>query len=180
MFRRRMLAAAGSVAILLISTAVQAAPSTTVRLTTGWTSGVAGDMVVEVGSVSVTETPDGVVSLSLVVTRTIACPDLEGTSTIERWEAADAPASLSIKNNLASASAVATVTSGFSVTSDCTGVTETSQNVGIVTIETSATGRTVRDRAADGVRILTRKVDVTVVAGSLIRQAPGQLEKVIG
>lgn len=180
MFRRRMLAAASSVTILLISTAVQAAPSATVSLTTGWTSGVAGDMVVEVGSVSLTETPDGVVSLSLVVTRTIACPELEGASTTERWEATDAPASLSTKNNLASASAVATVTGGFSVTSDCPGVTETGGNVGVVTIEILATDRTVRDRTADGVRTLTRNVAVTVRAGSLARQAPGELEKVIG
>lgn len=180
MFRRKLLAAASSVAILLISTAVQAAPSTTVSLTTGWTSGAAGDMVVEVGSVTVTETPDGVVSLSFVVTRTIACTDLAGAATTERWEATDAPASLSIKNNLASASVVATVTGGFSVTSDCPGVTEVGRDVGPVTIEAVAVDRTVRDRTADGVRTLTRSVDVTVMAGSLTRQSPGELQKTIG
>jgi hypothetical protein len=73
MFRRKLLAAASSVAILLISTAVQAAPSTSVSLSSAWTSGEAGDMVEEVGSITVTEAPDGVVSLSFVITRTIVC-----------------------------------------------------------------------------------------------------------
>jgi hypothetical protein len=180
MFRRKLFATAISVTILLTATAVQAAPSTTVSLTTGWTSGVAGDMVVEVGSVTVTETPDGAVSLSFVVTRTIACPDLEGAWTTERWQATDAPATLSIKNNLASASAVATVIGGLSVTSDCPGVGQVTGNVGLVTIDALATDRTVRERTADGVRTLTRSVDVTVVAGSLIRQAPGEAQKIIG
>ena len=179
MFRRKLLAAAMSVAILLMSTAAQAAPTTSTSLTTGWTSGASGDMVVEVGSVTVTQTPDGDVTLSFVINRTIVCPDVPTALTTERWEAT-APASLSIKNNLSSASAAATVTGGYSVTSNCPDVIEVSGDVGLITIETVANARTVRERTADGVRILTRSVDFAIVAGSLERQAPGEIQKVIG
>ena len=139
-----------------------------------------GDMVVEVGSLTVTEALDGVVSLSFDRTRTIECLSLEGASTIERWETTDVPASLSIKNNLASASAVATVTGGFSVTSDCPGVIEDGGDVGLVTVDTVAAARTVRERTADGVRILTRRVGLAILAGSRSHQAPGKIQKSIG
>ena len=178
MFRRKLFAAAMSVAILLTTTAVQAAPSATTSLTSTWTT--PGDMIVEVGSVTVTETPDGVVSLSFDIMRTIQCLGTAGASTTEHWQAADVPASWSIKNNLSSASAAATVAGGFSVTSNCPGVEPVSGNVGLVTIDTLATARTMRERTADGVRILTRSVDVAIVAGSLSRQAPGEIQKTIG
>jgi hypothetical protein len=180
MFRRKLLAAAMSMAILLTTTAVQAAPPTTASLTSAWTSGAPGGMVFEVGSITVTEALDGVVLLSFVITRTTACLGVVGASTTELWQATDAPASLSIKNNLSSATAVATVTGGFSVTSDCPGVAPDGGDVGLVTIDTVATARTVRERTADGVRILTRSVDVAIVAGSLIREAPGEIQKTIG
>lgn len=177
MSRRTLLAAAMSVAIVLTTTAVQAAPPTTASLTAGWTSGAPGDMVFERGSITVTEALNGDVTLSFDVTRIVAC--LGGAAT-ERWQATDAPASLSIKNNLASASAVATVTGGFSLTSNCLGVGPAAGDVGLVTIETVATARTLRERTADGVRILTRSVDVAIVAGSLSRQGSGGIQKIIG
>jgi hypothetical protein len=180
MFRRKLLAAAMSMAILLTATAVQAAPPTTATLTAEWTSGTPVDMVFEEGSITVTEALNGDVTLSFVITRTIVCTGDPTASTIERWQATDAPASWSIKNNLASASAEATVTGGFSVTSSCPGVIEVAGDVGLVTIDTLATDRTVRERTADGIRILTRSVDVAIVAGSLIRQAPGEIQKAIG
>ncbi|HUP17748.1 MAG TPA: hypothetical protein VM848_17090 [Acidimicrobiia bacterium] len=180
MFRRKLLAAAMSVAILLTTTAVQAAPATTATLTAEWTSGAEGDISVEVGSVTVTQAVNGDVTLSFDVTRTIACLGVAGASTREVWQAIDAPASLAVKNNLSSATATATVTGGFSVTSNCPGVILDSGDVGLIIIEAVATARTVRERTADGIRILTRSVDVAIVAGSLIRQAPGALEKSIG
>jgi len=180
MFRRKLLATAMSVALLLTATAVQAAPPSSATLTAEWTSGAPGDMTFEEGSITVSETPDGVVVLSFDVTRTIECLGTEGAATIERWQATDAPASLSVKNNLASATATATVTGGFSVITNCPGVTPGTGDVGAVTIEATATARTARERTQDGVRILTRSVDVAIVAGSLIRQAPGEIERLIG
>ena len=177
MFRRKLLAAAMSMAILLTATAVQAAPPTTATLTAEWTSGTPADMVFEVGSITVTEALNGDVTLSFDITRTVVC--LDGVTT-ERWQATDAPASLSIKNNLSSATAVATVVGGFSIASTCDDVISRVGDVGLVTIDTVATARTLRERTADGVRILTRSVDVAIVAGSLIRQAPGEIEKLIG
>jgi len=180
MFRRKMLATAMSVSILLTATAVQAAPPTTATLTAEWTSGAPGGPVFEERSITVTETPDGVVSLSFDITRTLECLGTEGASTTERWQATAVPASLSVKNNLSAASAAATVTGGFSVTGNCPGVNAVSGDVGLVTIETVATSRTMRERTADGVRILTRSVDVAFNAGSFRVQGPGELEKRIG
>ena len=179
MFRRRMLAAAMSVAILFTTTAVQAAPQSTVTFTAEWTSGAAGDLVFENGSITVTETPDGVVSLSFDISRTTQCLGTENASTTERWQATGVPASLSTKNNLSSATAVATVTGGFSITSSCFDVVPAG-DVGLVTVETVATARTLRERTADGARILTRSVEVAIVGGSVERRAPGEIQKTIG
>jgi hypothetical protein len=87
---------------------------------------------------------------------------------------------LSIKNNLSSARAVATIPGGFSLTSTCPGVEAGGGDIGLVAIDMVATAKTVRERTAEGVRILTRSVDVAITAGSLSRQAPGEIEKRTG
>ena len=42
-------------------------------------------------------------TLSFDMSRTVACLAVPGASTTERWQATNAPATLSVKNNLSSA-----------------------------------------------------------------------------
>jgi hypothetical protein len=180
MFGRKLLASATAVVLVLTATAVQAAPPATTNLTASWSSGAPGDMIVDVGQITVTEAPNGTVTLSFDITHTVACLALPGASTTERWQATNVPAALSVKNNLSSATATANVVGGFSVTSTCPGVIDATGNVGAVAIDAVATNRTLRERTLDRVRILTRTVDAAVQVGSWSSMTTGELEKRIG
>jgi hypothetical protein len=180
MFGRRLFASVTAVVLVLTATAVQAAPPATTSLTTSWSSGAPGGRVVSLGQITVTETSNGTVTLSFDITFTVACEGLVGASTTTRWQATDAPASLSVKNNLASATATANVVSGFSVTSTCPGVTEVTGDVGVVTIDAVGTNRTLRERTDDGVRILTRSISAGLHVGSWSAVVTGEIEKQIG
>ena len=180
MFGRKLLASSALVMLLLTATAVQAAPQVTTTFIARWSSGSPGDMIVEVGQIAVTEAANGAVTLAFDFTRTIACPALPGASTIERWQATDAPATMSVKNNLSSATVTANIVGGASVTSTCPGVDNTTGDVGAVTIEAVATTRTLRERTIDRVRILTRTVEAAVSLGSWSFVTTGEIEKRIG
>ena len=180
MFGRKLFASSALVMLLLTATAVQAAPQVTTNFTANWSSGSPSDMIFEVGEIAVTEAPNGAVTLSFDVTRTVACPALPGASTIEVWQATDAPVTMSVKNNLASATATANIVGGLSVTSTCPGVTDTTGNIGAVTIDAVAATRTSRERTIDRVRVLTRNVDAAVSLGSWSFVTTGEIEKRIG
>lgn len=180
MFGRKLFASATAVMLVLTATAVQAAPPATTNLTASWSSGAPGASIVSLGQITVTEAPDGTVTLSFDISFTVACEGLAGAATTTRWQATDAPASLSVRNNLALATATANVAGGFSVTSTCPGVTEVTGDVGLVTIDAVATNRTLRERTADGVRILTRSISAAHQVGSWSAVATGEIEKRIG
>jgi hypothetical protein len=131
--------------------------------------------------VTVEEDPTGAVTLTINVTRTRACFGGSPGSTIETWQGTTATASLTVANNLASVSASGTFTSGYSLTSTCTGVAPVSDSIGDVLVEGLATDRTIRERTSDGVRILTRTADLTATwgfGGSF--QGTGTIVKEIG
>ena len=180
MFGRRLFASVTAVVLVLTATAVQAAPSATTNVTASWSSGNPGDLIVEVGQLTVTEAPNGTVTLSFDVSRTVVCFAFPEASTTERWQATNVPATLSVKNNLSSATATATVVGGFSVTSSCPGTVQTTGNVGAVALDAVATNRTLRERTADRVRILTRGFDAAVNFGSWSFGVTGEIEKRIG
>ena len=122
MFGRKLFASATAVMLVLTATAVQAAPPATTSVTASWSSGSQGGLIVSLGQITVTEAPNGAVTLSFDIIHTVACLGLPGASTTERWQATNVPATLSVKNNLSSATATANVVGGFSVTSTCPGV----------------------------------------------------------
>ena len=178
MFGRKMIASSALVMLLLTATAVQAAPQVTTNFTANWSSGNPGDMIFEVGQIAVTEAPNGAVTLSFDVTRTIACPALPGASTIERWQATDAPVTMSVKNNLSSGQLP--ISWEGRVLPAPVPAWPTTGNVGAVTIDAVATTRTSRERTIDRVRILTRVVDAAVSLGSWSFVTTGEIEKRIG
>jgi hypothetical protein len=180
MFGRRLFASATAVMLVLTATAVQAAPSATTTVSASWSSGNPGDRFVSLGQITLTEAPDGTVTLSFDITFTVACEELIGASTTTRWQATDVPASLSVKNNLTSATATADVVGGFSVTSSCPGVPVVTDDVGPVTVDAVGTNRTLRERTADGVRILTRSISAGLHVGSWSAVVTGEIEKRIG
>ena len=180
MFGRKFVAAATSVMLLLIATAAQAAPPSTATLIAGWSVGGPGALIVETGQVTITEAVTGEVTLSFDIIRTVACLAVPGASTTERWQATNAPATLSVKNNLSSATLVANVVGGLSVTSNCPGVDAVTGNVGPVSIDAVASTRTLRERTTDGVRILSRTVQLALNVGSLSIEGTGEIEKRIG
>lgn len=180
MFGRKSFASTTALVLILTATAVQAAPSVTTSLTASLSSGSPGDLVVESGEITVTQAPDGTVTMSFDIIRTILCLSLSGASTIERYQAINVPATLSVKNNLASATAAANVVGGYSVTSTCPSMVPVTGDVGPVVINAVATDRTVRERTIDRVRVLTRSFDAAVTFGSWTFGVAGEIEKRIG
>ena len=180
MFGRKLFASATAVVLVLTATAVQAAPPATTSLTASWSSGASDGTTVSLGQITVTEATNGTVTLSFDITHTVACAGSPGASTTARWQATDAPASVSVKNNLSSATATANIVGGFSVTSTCPGVTEVTGDVGLVKIDAVATDRTSRERTLDRVRILTRSISAALHVGSWSAVVTGEIEKRIG
>ncbi|HSL25300.1 MAG TPA: hypothetical protein VLA54_03390 [Acidimicrobiia bacterium] len=175
--RRKTLAIGIGAVLLLSATAAQARPPETTTVTLNVLRDVEGYH--EEGIVTVREDPTGAVSLTIDITRTQACPGGSSVSRSETWRGTTTTASLTVANNLSSATASGTFTSGYSLTSSCEGETGNGA-IGEVLIEGLATDRATRERTSDGVRRLTRTADLTATWGFSAFQGTGAIVKDIG
>lgn len=164
--------------LLFAGTAAQAKPATTTTVAVDLSVTAPG--LVQTGAVEVVEGADGTTTLIIDVTRTRDCAGGVPGTTVERWQGTTTVASLTVPNNLSSASAVGTLTAGYVWSSTCEGPAYLEGPVGDVIVEGLATDRTVRDRTSAGTRILTRSADFTVTFGTGAATSTGIIERLIG